>query len=223
MAGPKRDGMPLAELGDILLSVFHLIGHDHGAVLGWVVAGAHPTRLESYSALSIPHPDAFSAGLYGDRADLPQQLTSQYFTVFSRSDSASEDFGLLYHTMSNADPTPAMGALDDEEAFQRALWWYAGANADGIMAMPPTFGEAYLLEHGAWASAALRAAFPAEENAGTPQRNPTGNVTVPTLFACGVDDASVLCDRPFSRDTAAYVTADYAYLAVDCGHDVANE
>ncbi len=39
-------------------------GHDHGAVLGWVAAtSADGARLiKSYTSLSIPHADAFSAG-----------------------------------------------------------------------------------------------------------------------------------------------------------------
>lgn len=43
---------------------FHLIGHDHGGVLGFVAAtSADGVRLvKSYTSLSIPHVDAFSAG-----------------------------------------------------------------------------------------------------------------------------------------------------------------
>ena len=221
---------------------FHLVGHDHGAVLGWTLAGGArrarlatrdrgvfssnerrgdaPRRRGRYSALSVPHPDAFSRGLFGPGADLQQQMTSQYFTVFVRNDSASEDLGALYHGMANADPTEAMGAFDSEAEFQRALWWYAGAFADGVVAMPPTFSATYLLEHGAFAAAALRAAFPAPDDPGAPQRHPTGVVAVPALFVCGAADDAILCNRTFSRDTAAYVTADYAFLAEDCGHDL---
>ncbi|MBV9206744.1 MAG: alpha/beta fold hydrolase [Actinobacteria bacterium] len=38
---------------------FHLVGHDWGAALAWYVAGHHPGRLISLSALSVPHPEAF--------------------------------------------------------------------------------------------------------------------------------------------------------------------
>ena len=38
---------------------FHLVGHDHGAGLGWFVAGTHDNRIASWSALSVPHIDAF--------------------------------------------------------------------------------------------------------------------------------------------------------------------
>jgi pimeloyl-ACP methyl ester carboxylesterase len=48
---------------------FHLAGHDWGAVLGWYVAGRHPGRVASLTALSVPHPQAFvRAMITGDQA-----------------------------------------------------------------------------------------------------------------------------------------------------------
>lgn len=37
---------------------FHLVGHDWGCVVGWVVASRHADRVVSWAALSIPHPAA---------------------------------------------------------------------------------------------------------------------------------------------------------------------
>ncbi len=37
---------------------FHLVGHDWGAVVGWVAAGQDRDRVLSYASLSIPHPGA---------------------------------------------------------------------------------------------------------------------------------------------------------------------
>jgi pimeloyl-ACP methyl ester carboxylesterase len=34
---------------------FHLIGHDWGALVAWDLAGRHPERLRSLTALSVPH------------------------------------------------------------------------------------------------------------------------------------------------------------------------
>jgi len=48
---------------------FHLAGHDWGAALGWYVAGRHPGRVASLTALSVPHPQAFvRAMITGDQA-----------------------------------------------------------------------------------------------------------------------------------------------------------
>jgi hypothetical protein len=56
-------------------------------------------RIKSLTALSVPHLDAFSDGLYGPNADKDQQIASQYFTVFNLPDSAKLNFNLLYTTM----------------------------------------------------------------------------------------------------------------------------
>ncbi len=39
---------------------FDLIGHDWGAVVAWELAGRHPERVRSLTALSVPHPRAFT-------------------------------------------------------------------------------------------------------------------------------------------------------------------
>lgn len=70
---------------------FHLVTHDHGAVLGWVVAATYPDRLASFTALAVPHVDAFSDALEKDPAQI---AASQYFHVFVRPGSEE----LLYKT-----------------------------------------------------------------------------------------------------------------------------
>lgn len=37
----------------------HVVGHDWGAAVAWALAAAHPTRLASLTALSVPHTAAF--------------------------------------------------------------------------------------------------------------------------------------------------------------------
>ena len=44
---------------------FHLVGHDWGGQLAWLIAAHHPKRLQTLSVLSRPHPTAF--------ANTPQQ------------------------------------------------------------------------------------------------------------------------------------------------------
>jgi pimeloyl-ACP methyl ester carboxylesterase len=57
---------------------FHLAGHDWGAAVAWYVAGHHPGRLMSLSALSVPHPQAFSQAL----ASSSQAARSWYVAAF---------------------------------------------------------------------------------------------------------------------------------------------
>jgi pimeloyl-ACP methyl ester carboxylesterase len=45
---------------------FHLVGHDWGAFLAWVFAAKHPDGVQTLTALSTPHPDAFLNALETD-------------------------------------------------------------------------------------------------------------------------------------------------------------
>ncbi|GAB2670220.1 alpha/beta hydrolase [Saccharopolyspora gloriosae] len=63
---------------------FDLVGHDWGAAVAWAVAAAHPDRVKSLTAVSVPHLDAFARAL---REDEDQQRRSEYMQVFRRSGS----------------------------------------------------------------------------------------------------------------------------------------
>lgn len=199
---------------------FHLVGHDHGAVLGWKTASSQQgkDRILSYSALSIPHLDAFSAGLFGPDADVDQQVASQYFSMFLMNGSASLDFSAMYHLMGSDFP--------DANSFQKALWWYSGANQAGVMSFPPLFSATDLLiKYKNPAMAAMRQAYSGCEECKQHQEGwaaaaPVGKVVMPALYVCGKSDSAILCNKPYALKTKDFCEGKYEYLAVDCGHDV---
>jgi pimeloyl-ACP methyl ester carboxylesterase len=56
----------------------HVVGHDWGAVVAWALAGWHPDRVRTLTALSVPHPGAMAkAMLTSDQA-----LRSAYMAAF---------------------------------------------------------------------------------------------------------------------------------------------
>ncbi|WP_121253608.1 alpha/beta fold hydrolase [Nocardioides ferulae] len=55
----------------------HLVGHDWGAVVGWMVAAQHPALLRTWTAVSVPHPRAYGEAMLG-----PQALRSTYIGFF---------------------------------------------------------------------------------------------------------------------------------------------
>jgi len=81
-----RSAYTLSQLaGDVLALAdaagterFHLVGHDWGAALAWYIAGRHPRRLISLTALSVPHPLAFRQALTSST----QAFRSWYVAVF---------------------------------------------------------------------------------------------------------------------------------------------
>ncbi len=60
---------------------FHLVGHDWGSAVGWVTAALYSERIISWTALSVPHLDAFFDAINTDK---DQQRKSQYIKFFKK-------------------------------------------------------------------------------------------------------------------------------------------
>jgi pimeloyl-ACP methyl ester carboxylesterase len=57
----------------------HVVGHDWGAQVGWQLAGNHPDRVRTLTAVSVPHPRALGLAL---RARPSQRARFAYMGVF---------------------------------------------------------------------------------------------------------------------------------------------
>ena len=64
-----------------------VVGHDWGANVGWALAAWHPDRVRSLTAVSVPHPTAFTAAY---RADPEQRERSAYIHLFWQEGKAEE-------------------------------------------------------------------------------------------------------------------------------------
>ena len=110
---------------------FHLVGHDWGAGVGWAFVAAHPGRVLSWTALSVPHPAAFGAAI---RDDPDQQQRSQYIGVFQQPGVAeamlsANDFGPLKAIWNESSPGEVaeyVAVLSQPGALTAALNWYRG-------------------------------------------------------------------------------------------------
>jgi len=60
---------------------FHLIGHDWGSAVGWVTVAFHSDRIISWTALSVPHLDAFFEAMNNNPE---QKRKSQYIKFFRK-------------------------------------------------------------------------------------------------------------------------------------------
>ncbi|GIF16166.1 alpha/beta fold hydrolase [Actinoplanes teichomyceticus] len=78
-----RIGEAVADVLGVLdalgLESVHLVGHDWGAQVGWLVAGKHPERVRTLTAISVPHPRALLLAL---RVRPTQRARFAYFPVF---------------------------------------------------------------------------------------------------------------------------------------------
>ena len=68
----------VAALVDEVGGPVHLVGHDWGAAVGWALAGSRPELLHTWTAVSVPHPVAFSKAMLSST----QGLRSWYIGVF---------------------------------------------------------------------------------------------------------------------------------------------
>jgi pimeloyl-ACP methyl ester carboxylesterase len=108
----------------------HLVGHDWGAAVAWWTAARHPDRVESLTAVSVPHSSAFSWGL---REDPDQQTRSRYIGIFRHGDSAERallpDGGTRLRDMFAGAVDPELvdehvRVLTEPGALTAALSWY---------------------------------------------------------------------------------------------------
>ena len=126
---------------------FHVVGHDWGAVVAWHVAGRHPERVRSLTALSVPHPIAFAAALASSDDD--QRNRSAYMAFF-RQVGVAEDLllagglaAMLQAAGYPADVDERVRAMSEPGALTAALNWYramdAGLAAVGRITVPTLF------------------------------------------------------------------------------------
>jgi pimeloyl-ACP methyl ester carboxylesterase len=122
----------------------HLVGHDWGAMIAWVLAARHPERLRSLTTVSVPHPAAFGSAL---RTDPDQQQRSAYIRLFRDASCRAEDLllagdGARLRAMFDGSALEP----DDVDAFVRdlqvpgaltaALSWYRAMAAEDYAGVP---------------------------------------------------------------------------------------
>jgi pimeloyl-ACP methyl ester carboxylesterase len=116
----------------------HLVGHDWGAFLAWVFAARHPDRVQSLSALSTPHPDAF---FHAMETDEDQKQRSKYISFFRMPGGAAETFfqadnyqrlrAVYQGKLSESAISENIRRLAEPRALTSALNWYRALNLEG--------------------------------------------------------------------------------------------
>ncbi|MFI6266313.1 alpha/beta fold hydrolase [Micromonospora sp. NPDC051006] len=121
----------------------HLVGHDWGAVVAWAVAAAHPGRIRTLTAVSVPHPAAMA---YALSHDAHQKVRSSYMVLFRQPGKAEKvllglraaalrrmlaGVGDEERVAAYAEPMRAPGALTG------ALNWYRAMSRGDLAAVGP--------------------------------------------------------------------------------------
>lgn len=174
----------------------HIVGHDWGGQLSWLLAAHYPERVATLTVLSRPHPQAFLEAL---RRDDKQADRSKHHRAFQDPDSARlllENDAKRLRGLFDAQRVPKaaqdayLSVLGEEPALDAAINWYRAPVQAGA--------EAPL----------------------APARTPP--VSVPTLYVWGNADATV--GRAAAEGTASYVVGEYRFVELaGVGHFVTDE
>jgi len=112
---------------------FHLVGHDWGGQLAWLIAARYPQQLLTLTVLSRPHPAAFAAAI---RSDDAQSERSRHHRAFQDPSTAARLLAdgarrlrrtLSEQGVSEADIHAYLECLGEEPALNAALNWYRAA------------------------------------------------------------------------------------------------
>lgn len=173
---------------------FHLVGHDWGGAVAWVVATRNPRRIRTLAVLSTPHFAAFRAQLADPESD--QSARSSYFSDFSAPNveerMLADDKALLRSVLSGVPEAHRelyLERLGTPEALRGALNWYRAA--------------------------APRAPSGIQKPGAAPSRIPP--IQVPTLYIWGTADRAF--GRAAAEKTAEFVAGAYEFHALEgIGH-----
>ena len=145
LAEPVADAV--AVLDALGVDAAHVVGHDWGAQVAWMLAARHPERVRTLTAISVPHPRALADAL---RQNLSQKLRFSYMAVF-RSGLAERLLlarnGAVLRSMMKPIGSRAAGyaaAMREPGRLTGALNWYralSGAQLAGTgkVSVPTTY------------------------------------------------------------------------------------
>jgi pimeloyl-ACP methyl ester carboxylesterase len=131
----------------------HIVAHDWGAAVGWLLAALHPERVERFVALSVGNPTVFA------RAGLDQREKSWYMLLFQFRGVAEQllmrdDWRLCRDLVGHhSEAEKWIGDLSRPGALSAALNWYrANAAPQALLADPVPLPKVQAPTLGIWSS-----------------------------------------------------------------------
>lgn len=121
---------------------FHLVGHDWGGQLAWLIAAGHAERVLSLSVLSRPHPAAFATAMQQDKA---QAERSRHHRAFREDDAIQRMRAANLKPLRDAlerqgvpstDADGYIKALSEPGAIEGAMNWYRAGNIASSSVLP---------------------------------------------------------------------------------------
>ena len=111
----------------------HVVGHDWGAAVAWQLAGRHPDRVQTLTAVSVPHPVAFVEAL---RSDPDQRRRSHYMKDWQDPSTEQRllEGGLdqVFGRIPAVDADRYVQRMREPGALTAALSWYRAQSLDDV-------------------------------------------------------------------------------------------
>lgn len=113
---------------------FHLVGHDWGGQIAWLIAAGQPSRVRSLTILSRPHPAAFARAM---REDTEQSGRSSHHRAFRESNAVERmreaklqplRAALESQGVPSTDAEVYLQTLSQAGAIEGAMNWYRASN-----------------------------------------------------------------------------------------------
>ena len=148
---PLLAGDVLAVLADLEIPRAHLIGHDWGAAVAWVLASVVPEKVDHLAVLSVGHPATFLR-------TLEQRQLSWYMLLFQFTGVAerwlSQDNWAGFRAWSrHPDVEQVISELDRTGSLTPGLNWYrANLAPDAWIGPPPDLPPVQAPTMGIWSS-----------------------------------------------------------------------
>ena len=118
------------------INKFHLVGHDWGSAVGWYITSNFSDRIITWSALSVPHLDAFAYSMRNDSVQIKKSeyinyfnkpiLPEIYFKIFSYKNLKN-----IWRESSESEIISYLEIFKQKRALKSALNWYRANFKDG--------------------------------------------------------------------------------------------
>jgi pimeloyl-ACP methyl ester carboxylesterase len=175
--------------------LFHLVGHDWGAIAAWAAVSVDPRPVTTFTSLSIPHYHAFAEAVWSDPEEEPYRGFLELFLAPDHQAEAvlsADDFAGFVSVWTASPPEQVAAYLEvfrQPGALTAALNWYRACRG--------------------------------HRRALSGEGVEFGPVATPTVLLWGRDDPYV---RRRSVELAApLMTGEYRMVEVDAGHWVVQE
>lgn len=172
---------------------FHLIGHDWGSAIGWAVVTLYADRIETWTAMSVPHLRAFADAI---RHDPKQRKMSRYMGWFQWK-------GLPEWFLLRKDAKVLRDTWRKSSAAQVENYLHVLGTKDALRASLNYYRANY---------ATLKKGD---------EVNEFGEVSIPTLMLWGKRDFAL--GRTGIESTAQYMKGPYRLVELDATHWLVQE